>query len=179
MRNTIMTEKIARRGVEVPNEFISDFLANLKISQIASASLTQLAADETIQSVRDRLSSNQPGYTHQGYPIAGPDGMLLGVLTLRDFHDVRTTGHTLIGDLIRRPPITLFPDSSLREAANEMIRHDVGRLIIVNRANPRLAIGIITRSDLLRAQRSILNEMIPAESTIPWLRRKSQNGNPQ
>ena len=40
MRNTIMTEKIARRGVEVPSEYISDMLAFLKISQIALASST-------------------------------------------------------------------------------------------------------------------------------------------
>ena len=87
MRNTIMTEKIARRGVEVPAEYVSDHLANIKVSQIASSKLTQLGADETIQSVRQRLSSSQSGYTHQGYPIADAAGMLLGVLTLRDFHE--------------------------------------------------------------------------------------------
>ena len=59
-----------------------------------------------------------------------------------------------------------------------MIRHDVGRLIVVTRANPRQAIGILTRSDLLRAQRSVLEEMIPARSAVPWLRRKSPTGKP-
>jgi chloride channel protein, CIC family len=179
MRNTIMTEKIARRGVEVPSEYISDFLANAKVSQIASMKLSQLRADERIQSVRQRLTSGEPGFTHQGYPISDAAGKLVGVLTLRNFYDPKNAADTRIGDLVARPPITVHPESSLREAANEMIRHDVGRLIIVERGNPHVAVGIITRSDLLRAQRSLIEEMVPAESAVPWLRRKSQNGSPR
>jgi H+/Cl- antiporter ClcA/CBS domain-containing protein len=179
MRNTIMTEKIARRGVEVPSEYISDFLANLKAAQIASPNLTQIGADETLQSVRERISANDPGYTHQGYPIIDAAGSLIGLLTLRDFHRASATPGMRIGDLVHRPPITVFSDASLREVANEMIRNDVGRLIIVNRDNPRRPIGILTRSDLLRAQRSVINDTIPAKSAIPWLRRKPQNGSPK
>jgi H+/Cl- antiporter ClcA len=176
MRNTIMTEKIARRGVEVPSEYTSDFLASAKVSQIASLKITQLGADERIQSIRQRVTSGEPGFTHQGYPIADAAGKLVGVLTLRDFHNPKNTPDTRLGDVIARPPITVHPESSLREAANEMIRHDVGRLIIVDRAHPHVAVGIITRSDLLRAQRSLIEEMVPAESAVPWLRRKSRNG---
>ncbi|HEY1923442.1 MAG TPA: CBS domain-containing protein, partial [Tepidisphaeraceae bacterium] len=92
-----------------------------------------------------------------------------------DFHNPKNAPDTHIGDLVARPPITVHPDTTLRQAAHEMIRHDVGRLIIVERHNPQLAIGIITRSDLLRAQRSLIDEMVPAESSVPWLRRKPQN----
>ncbi len=42
MRNTIMTEKIARRGVDVPSEYISDLLAYLKVSKVVSPKLSQL-----------------------------------------------------------------------------------------------------------------------------------------
>jgi chloride channel protein, CIC family len=176
MRNSIMTEKISRRGIDVPAEYISDLLAYLKVSQIVSAKLTVLRADDTIQSIRQRLVSGEPGFTHQGYPVADAEGVLLGVLTFRDFHDPRTDGKVRIGELIRRPPITIFPDISLREAANEMIRHDVGRLMVVGRADPRKAIGIVTRSDLLRAQRRTVDEMTRTRSTVPWLRRRSPNG---
>jgi chloride channel protein, CIC family len=174
MRNTIMTEKIARRGVDVPAEYVSDLLARLRISQIATPKLTVLSADDPIQSVRRRLDAGEPGFTHQGYPVADSAGTLVGVLTLRDFHDSRTNGCTRLAELIRRPPVTIFPDASLRDAANEMIRNDVGRLIVVDPINPRKAVGIITRGDLLRAQRCGLDEMVPAEPNIPWKRRKGQ-----
>ncbi|MGA2442641.1 MAG: CBS domain-containing protein, partial [Tepidisphaeraceae bacterium] len=73
---------------------------------------------------------------------------------------------------IRRPPITVWPDATLRDAANEMILHDVGRLVVADPANRRRAIGIITRSDLLRAQRRALDDMIPAPPAVSWRRRK-------
>ncbi len=49
-----------------------------------------------------------------------------------------------------------------------MIHHDVGRLVVVDPANPRKPIGIITRSDILRAQRRVLDDMIPAEPAVSW-----------
>ena len=168
MRNTIMTEKIARRGVNVPAEYVSDLLAHLKVSTAASPNLSLLKSDETIQSVRQRLASAQPGWTHQGYPIVDADGNLLGVLTLRDFHNPANIPTQRIGELIRCPPITIHSDASLRDVANEMIRHDVGRVVIVDPTKPRKPIGIITRSDLLRAERGTLDEMTRAKPHIRW-----------
>ncbi|HEX4052665.1 MAG TPA: chloride channel protein [Tepidisphaeraceae bacterium] len=179
MRNTIMTEKIARRGVEVPSEYISDMLAFLKISQIAARKLITIPAEDTIESIRQRLAAREPGFTHQGYPIIDPAGAVVGVLTLRDLHDPHATnGHVYVRELIRRSPITIFPDASLRDAANEMIRNDVGRLVVVERGDSRKAIGIVTRSDLLRAQRSGLDDMILAEPDIPWRRGRNKTRMP-
>ncbi|MGD0139702.1 MAG: CBS domain-containing protein [Tepidisphaeraceae bacterium] len=74
--------------------------------------------------------------------------------------------------MIRHSSFTVWPDATLRDAANEMILHDVGRLVVADPANPRRAIGIITRSDLLRAQRRVLDDMIPAAPAVTWRRRK-------
>ena len=115
MKNTIMTEKIARRGVDVPAEYISDLLAHLKASTAVSAKLSVLSSDDTIQSVRQRVASAGQGWTHQGYPIVDTDGNLVGVVTLRDIHNPAYTATRRIGDLIGRPPITIFSDESLRE----------------------------------------------------------------
>jgi len=47
----------------------------------------------------------------------------------------------------------------LREAADHMVNHGVGRLPVIDRANPGRLVGMITRSDLLCAQRPRLEEM--------------------
>jgi len=171
MRNTIMTEKIARRGVDVPAEYVSDLLAFLKVSRAITHKLSLLSSDESIQSVRQRLASAQPGWTHQGYPVVDADGNLVGVLTLRDIHNPVNVPAQRIGDLLRRPPITIYSDATLREVANEMIRNDVGRVVVVDPAKPRKPVGIITRSDLLRAQRSALDETTRANVPWRWTRR--------
>ena len=175
MRNTIMTEKIARRGIEVPSEYISDLLAHLKVSAAFSSKLSIVSADETIQLLRERVASGDPAWTHQGYPIVNADGNLVGVVTLRDIHNPAHVSTQRIGDLIHRPPITINPDSSLREVANEMIRHDVGRLVVVDRAEPHRPIGMITRGDFLRAQRGTLDEWTRAQPDVSWRWTRQRN----
>src|SRR5438132_550597 len=48
MRNTIMTEKIARRGIRVPAEYEADFLDQILVSTVASKGVVSLNADDTV-----------------------------------------------------------------------------------------------------------------------------------
>ena len=53
--------------------------------------------------------------------------------------------------MIKRAPIVVNPEHSLREAADHMVTAGIGRVIVVTKEAPRTAIGILTRSDLLAA----------------------------
>src|SRR3954463_3891932 len=57
MRNTIMTEKIARRGVRVPGEYAADFLDQIQAGVAASRPVVSLPADELLERVRSRILS--------------------------------------------------------------------------------------------------------------------------
>lgn len=150
MRNTIMTEKLARRGVRVPVEYAADFLDRLHVRDASTDDVVSLRADQTLAEVGGIL------VTHQGFPVVDASGNLLGLITRRDF--LGKAPETRVGDLVSRPPAVVFPDSSLREAADHMVRENVGRLAVVARENPRRIIGIITRSDLLSAHGRRLEE---------------------
>ena len=56
-----------------------------------------------------------------------------------------------VRDIVRRPPAVVYGDSTLRDAADLMVTQGVGRLPVVERANPRRVVGILSRSDLLSA----------------------------
>jgi len=152
MRNTIMTEKLARRGVRVPSEYAADFLDLINVADAATAEVITVRADESITSLRARAA------IHQGFPVVDANGNLLGVLTRRDVLDPSKPDSMRAADLITRSPAIIFPDNSLREAADHMVRENVGRLPVVSRENPRRVIGFITRSDLLRAHERRLAE---------------------
>jgi len=143
MRNTIMTEKLARRGVRVPAEYAADFLDQISVADASTRDVITLRHDQTAADVHDIVAK------HQGFPVVDDNGDLLGVVTRRDFVDVAPS--TPVRDLIRRSPAVVFLDSSLRDAADQMVRENVGRLPVVERANPRRLAGFITRSDLLSA----------------------------
>jgi H+/Cl- antiporter ClcA len=158
MRNSIMTEKIVRRGVRVPNEYVADFLEQVRVSEVMGTSPVTLRTEQTLAEVRAWFLSRVPGTSHQGFPLVNGEGHLQGVLTRRDLLDPEHKPETKLAELIRRPPVLVYADCSLREAADHMVAHDVGRLPVIDRVRPDQLIGVITRSDLLRAHRRRLKE---------------------
>ncbi|MFL5455818.1 MAG: chloride channel protein, partial [Myxococcales bacterium] len=87
MRNTIMTEKIARRGVRVPGEYAADFLDQIQAGAAAAKPVVSLRADQTLAEVRAFVQSGVDGSSHQGFPVVDGEGLLVGVVTRRDILD--------------------------------------------------------------------------------------------
>jgi H+/Cl- antiporter ClcA len=176
MRNTIMTEKIARRGVRVPGEYAADFLDQIQAGVAASRPVVSLSADEPLEAVRSRILSRAPGYAHQGFPVVDGSGQLAGVVTRRDLLDPGQPGSRRVGDLVQRPAAVAYEDSTLREAADHMVREEVGRLPVVSRAHPRKVTGMLTRSDLLSAHKRRLEENDLAEQHLDLRTRLRRKG---
>jgi CBS domain-containing protein len=158
MRHTIMTEKIARRGIRVPAEYAADFLDQVAVRDAASAPVVMLEGAATLEKTRAWLASRVEGTQHQGYPVADEYGRLLGVVTRRDLLDPARQEDRTLAEMVHRAPVVAFADNSLREAADHMVREKVGRLPVVSRTDPERVVGIITRSDLLAAHERRLKE---------------------
>jgi H+/Cl- antiporter ClcA len=158
MRHTIMTEKIARRGVRVPSEYAADYLDQVWVGNVATKSVTALAATDMVDAVKVWLAESTPETRHHAFPVLGGEGALLGVVTRHEILQVSDGAATPVCSLLKRPPAVAFADSSLREAADLMVREGVGRLPVVTRAEPNKVVGILTRSDLLSAHARRLDE---------------------
>jgi len=166
MRNTIMTEKIARRGVRVPSEYAADFLSQVGTGKACTREVVSLRSDDRLGDVRHWLNSGKAEAQHQGYPVLGENGHVLGVLTRRDLLDVRLPDMHRVGAMVRRAPIVVREDHSLREAADHMVAENVGRLIVVAARAPHGMVGILTRGDLLAAHTRRLHEAHDADRHI-------------
>ena len=153
MNNSIMTEKIERRGVRAPVEFEADPLAQVPVAQVASREVVTLPADMSVAQARPQISSSQGRWSHQGFPVLDENQHLVGVLTRRDLLDHSADPGATLRQLLTRPPIVVYSDLSLREAVDHMVNHDVGRLPVVDRQNPGRVVGILTRSDVLNFRR--------------------------
>ncbi len=170
-RHSIMTEKLARRGAPVRTEYSADHLAQVFARDAASANVVMLKADDVLVEVREWLDSGESA-SHQGFPVLDADGLLVGVVTRRDLlngPDVTLEGVRHVGDVIRRAPAVVYSDSTLRDAADLMVTEGVGRLPVVDRANPRRVVGILSRSDLLYAHGTRLaagRRTRPADGTV-------------
>jgi CBS domain-containing protein len=171
MRNTIMTEKIARRGVRVPSEYAADYLDQVNVGTACARNVHSLRADQTLAEVRRWLGEGTPEAQHQGFPVVDGAGQLQGVLTRRSLLDPLKGGHVQLRELIQRPPVIVYDDLTLRDAADHMVNHDIGRLPVVSRKTGGL-VGVITRSDVLKAHRQRLTDARRAARSIqlrvPW-----------
>jgi len=166
MRNTIMTEKIVRRGVRVPSEYAADFLEQITVGAACTREVVTLKTSDALGVVRRWLSSGKAEAHHQGYPVVDDQGQVRGVITRRDLQDVDIPESRRIGDMLRRGPIVVHEDNSLREAADHMVEENVGRLPVVNRESPPRLVGMITRGDLLAAHARRLREARDADRQI-------------
>lgn len=158
MKNSIMTEKIARRGVRTPAEYVADPLDQILVSEIARSPAVTLRCDQTVDEVRRWLAEGTAGTQHQGFPIVDSDGRLVGVVTRRDLPISGESTKTL-AEIMSGPVRFVYDDCTVRQAVDHLVNHDIGRLPVVRRGHPQPLVGIVTRSDLLSAYRRRISEM--------------------
>ncbi len=169
MRTTIMTEKIARRGIHVPSEYAADYLEQIPVAQACTQPATSLFAQDTVAKTRDWFNSHQLEASHQGYPVVDEQGKLLGVVTRRQVVDPAVSMDAPLRSLLSRPPLVVTPQHSLREAADHMVEANVGRLVVVDPVHTDQVVGILTRGDLLKAQ------WVPLKQTRHAMRSMADN----
>ncbi|HET6612503.1 MAG TPA: chloride channel protein, partial [Kofleriaceae bacterium] len=165
MRNSIMTEKIARRGIKVASEYSVDYLDQVLVGAVASRPPVTLDASQDVGSARMFFRGLE--HYHQGFPVVDKNGKLIGLVMRREIMDPTLSDVDLrVSDLIWRPPVVAYEENTLREAADLMVSERVGRLPVVARANPRKVVGIITRSDLLDAHLKRIQGVTKAEQQL-------------
>ena len=171
-RYSLLTEKLARREGSVRTEYSVDHLAHVLVKQAASRNVVSIRADQTLADARRWLRSDamveSGASTHQGFPVLDEESLLVGVITAREILDSANPNHAKVGDLIKRPSAVAYEDSTLRDAADHMVVEGVGRLPVVSRENPRVVVGIISRSDLLSAHAPRLAAEHDAKVTANW-----------
>jgi CBS domain-containing protein len=117
------------------------------------------------------LARSDASLDHTGFPVMSGDA-LVGVVTHRDLFESELDDDVTIEAVIRRRPLVVYPDTSLRAAADTMVMHDVGRVVVVTRSAKAEVVGILTRSDLLEAHRGRIGAETERtrvrEAARPW-----------
>ena len=166
MRNTIMTEKIARRGVRVPSEYAADFLDHVLVRDHAKRDLVTLTTSDDLGEVRRWLASDDAQARYLGYPVLDPAGRVRGLLTRAQLLERGNAQAQHVGDLVTRAPVVVHEEHSLREATDHMVEHGVGSVLVVARDDPGRLLGLLTRGDVVTAHSRRLSETRDADRQI-------------
>lgn len=147
LRRSIMTEKIARRGLHVWREYGVDPLERQHVGELMSTQLVTLQADMPAQEAW--ATHFGQGQRHRAYPVVR-DGCLLGMLDRQDFAEVPGQGLRCFELL---PPLdaemVLLPTDSARVAAGRLSALNVSRLPVVADTRSMRLVGLLALPDLV------------------------------
>ncbi|MBK8049153.1 MAG: CBS domain-containing protein [Anaerolineales bacterium] len=91
---------------------------------------------------------------HHGLAVTDAQGRLVGVLTVHDLDRVQSDPAAKalkVGDLCVRELLVTYPDESIGAALRRMSTRDVGRMPVVDRRDRTNLLGVLRRTDLVRA----------------------------
>ena len=152
MRRSILTEKIARRGRHILQEYTVDPLDLTQAGQLMTHDPATLPGS---MPVADALIFFREDALHRSYPVVDDQGRLLGLASRTDALRWQGSGHpasaTLAETLSDASQPFAFPDSPSGVVADLIVESGVGRIPIIDPVT-RQVVGILSRQDLLKAR---------------------------
>jgi CIC family chloride channel protein len=156
MRHSIMTEKLARRGLHVQQDYEVDPLHQVRVGEVMERDPPTLPARQSVTELADRIARHDPLLAHhQAFPILDADGRLAGIVTRGDVVralEAAPEGGATVLEAGSDDLVVAFPEETVHDALLRLLAHDVGRLPVVDRADPRKLVGYLSRASILEAR---------------------------
>lgn len=157
MRRSILTEKLARRGQHVAREYSVDVLDLLRVRDVMEPDVPLIPANTPLPRFAARVASGDPLIcTRQGTLLGDENGELAGIITRGDIVRAfdRSQDETLtVLEAGSKKLYVAYPDETLHDAVARMLRHDIGRLPVVERDEEKKVIGYLGRASILAARK--------------------------
>lgn len=170
MKQTIMTEKIARRGIRVPHEYEADHLNQMNVARFATKNVVSIYSEDILMKVREWLTKEEIRF--HTFPVVDAESKLTGIVTKKGLLSIDQNEEEQIKNMIAKPLVVLLENDTIREAADLMAEHDLNSIPVVEDLDSMNLTGIISRSDILRARKQKIDETKDYERTIrfsnPW-----------
>ncbi len=157
--DSIYTIKLSRRGIHFDQGHDLDIMQGVRVEEVMNADPITIGSDE---SLADLFALFQETH-HQGFPVLDSDGRLYGMVSMQDIHrtihDIdRNRDHKskslkdiLVGDVATTDLVIAHGDEPIWMAIRKMAPRDLARLPVVDRETREKFVGIISRSDILKA----------------------------
>jgi H+/Cl- antiporter ClcA/predicted transcriptional regulator len=163
--NSLMTEKLARRGLRVPSDLRTDLVTTTQVSDVMTSPVNTLPPDASIGAVMATVERTG----HGAYPLVDGGGALVGIISRGDLLESEAASDTSVIELARRDVVVVRPGETVAVASRRMIAEGVDHLPVV--AGGRL-VGMCTRTDLVRAQSRAVAAERREDGWLPGLARR-------
>jgi chloride channel protein, CIC family len=161
-KTSIMTEKLARRGLRIHQDYEPDVMQQTLVAQTMDSDIPSVPGDMQIGELAERIARHDPSVTrHQGMFVLDIEGKLAGIITRGDILralDKAPSGSMTVAEASSRKLVVTYPDEVLHDALSKMLQNNVGRLPVVDRADPKRVVGYLGRPGVMAARLRRLQE---------------------
>lgn len=167
MHDSLMTEKLTRRGLHVEGDYRADVLASALVRDVMTTNVQTLPATATVGDAKSRFSTG----SHGAYPVVDPSGHCVGIVARQDVMVTAADDHLPVLEVASTDVVTTTPGDTVLAALERIIEEDVGHLPVVDGGS---LVGIVTRSDVFSTRRRQfdLERMQPGSRPLagraPW-----------
>jgi H+/Cl- antiporter ClcA/predicted transcriptional regulator len=165
MRDSIMTEKLSRRGLRVPSDYTADILHTTVVRDVMTKNVVTVPTSASVREVADRFRANG----HSAYPVVDADGHCVGIVSRTDLLiDGSTPPDSPVDAIAAHDVVSVAPTDSLDAALQQMLEEGVEHLPVIDHD---ALVGICTRSDIIGARRAQWSHEKTEPGWRPHLRR--------
>ncbi len=155
-KSSIMTEKLARRGLRIHTDYETDVLQQVSVGEMMDRDLPVISSDISVRELAERIARRDPAVTkHQGLLILDANENLEGIITRSDILralEKDGEGNMSVLDAGTSDVLVTYPDELLHDAAAKMLRRNIGRLPVVERPESRRVVGYLGRQGIMAAR---------------------------
>ena len=138
---------LARKGIRIERGRDLEVLERITVDEVMTVSPPFLRENMSVKEAIEYMTKQRV----HGVPVLTKKGELYGIVTMHDIQDTALDHKDKIGNVCARDLLVAFPDETIGAALRRMSVRDVGRMPVVSRENPKLLVGLLRRSDAIRA----------------------------
>jgi H+/Cl- antiporter ClcA len=168
MENTIMTEKIARRGVYTPDSYEPDLLQVLTVADVNNEVGETLKSNSTIAETRARLTGNN--ITQSFFIVTKNDGSYAGMVSLTDIYNHSISAELTISNITKASKQAVRSNDPLKRVV-EIMAEESAEVLPVIAAGNTIA-GQISYKEILNTYYQYVAENRKQNTQISLKRRR-------
>lgn len=155
MRRSILTERIARRGLHLSREYTVDPFEVMRVADIMATPANSLSGSITIHEAIAFFNAAEGETRHKSYPIVDAAQHVIGMVSRADVLRWSREGwdeNERIADRQHDSAMIVgYSDELVGALADRMAAADTGRVPVIDRTT-RILVGLVARRDLLRVR---------------------------
>jgi chloride channel protein, CIC family len=182
-KSSIMTEKLARRGLRVHQDYEADVLTQVAIGEVMDKDAPTITASTKVGELAERIARHDPAVArYEALLILDDAGQLEGIITRGDVLralDQDSSGAMTVLDAGTTQLVVTYADELVSDAAAKLLSFNIGRMPVVDRADEKKVVGYMNRASVMAArQRRLHDEQVREPGWIKRFARSASNKAP-